>query len=744
MASESETWWTKHYTSHSIRDMQSLPIFNKFISMHFDYERTCDDRQESYTAGNTLDVFRWEQKDSNQGETFSHDRKTEVWFYERKFPGEEAHTVTRTWLSPDAEWGEIERTFLDFSIKESWKMKGSTRHYERCTLRSGEKRGLRTGCLPAQGGMEEWTETYWEKDGESEFERVWERPGASGGENKHNRGDYWWGEVWHRVGNHTEKKSWHTKGDKDWGHVHGEAPNKVWDEKWDISKTRRDEEKLTQDNGRCKGYRLCRKGPDFYKQEWDGLSLLNLSEGTDSLQTAKIRQELDEISGNSHDNLLKSEHTVELLLREAPEFKGESEELRKARVNVPKPNSQDVESLIAAVRAERELGDKLERLKQRMVDSIYADHGKFYELHNVLSVVLAESQTTLEKISEILKTDPEATKSASDWSKKSIEIPKIPHLSAFSRTALYSESLQSLEKAKIAFISKLQVSGDESLVGNLMGLLYQTMVKHSAVSDKVVELVGDEELKGKLAALQEQYEANYSKFQEKAEGKLLTDNLELLLAYQPIHLHLISRVKPSTDDQPPQKGARGKPRAATLPTHELDQCFSRVIPFIVKVNDVIRGKEDLGELLALDAQRVDDGAPVEVVGAKGELVSAAVDGIDPKLDSYHQAVKSIDQQLDSLLQSLLPTFKKDAKAACEALLGKHYETEDLTVLASKVGQLKSVERTIKDLKSENEELEMIIEQKSEEITSISTMMDEEKQKKQDLEDEVLELRKKQG
>ena len=52
---------------------------------------------------------------------------------------------------------------------------------------------------------------------------------------------------------------WHIQGEKDWGHTHGEACGKVWDEK-------RSEE-IIQDGDRKRGFRYVRQGKDWYKQE---------------------------------------------------------------------------------------------------------------------------------------------------------------------------------------------------------------------------------------------------------------------------------------------------------------------------------------------------------------------------------------------------------------------------------------------------------------------------------------------
>jgi hypothetical protein len=628
MASESESWWEQHYTSYSIRDLQLLPIFNRFTTMHFPFERSTDTRSETYKTDGSLDTFEWSDEVKNEGEKFSHDRSTDLWHYEHRFQEPEAHITTRAWLSPEAEWGEIEHKYFNYVLKEAWRLKGSTRKYEKTSLQGGEKRGIRVCHLPAQGGMETWTETFWEKEGESEYEKVWERPGANGGETKHSRGDHWWGEVWHQSGQHTEKKSWHTRGDKDWGHVHGESPDKVWDEKWDISKEKRDEEKLTHDGDRIYGFRYLRNGADFYKQEWDGLAILGVDEGVERLKTAEVRQDLDEICSSGHDLVLKGEHSLELMLQDAPQFRAEIEELCRDRIAIPKPNSQDVDSLLTAIRAERELSGRQEMLKQRVLTETHIAHAKCAEIHSQLEQLLLASQQGLEKLSDTLQSDS-VRKDTEDWGKHLADLIKQRGLSTMARAKLYTETLKDLEKVKSAHL---------------------------------------DQVKGGLSA-----------------------------------------------DDAAKMGAS----------------LGQVVGFVQRVNALVRGQEDLKDLPTESS--------LETLILKTDRLSKAAIALEPLVSAHEAKVKELDAALDQAIKDSLPFLKETG--AAEALLERHYESEDVAVLGEKTAIPGGLAGTLQEMKENNEELELIIEQKSDEITAISTMMDEQKQQIRKLEDEVLELRK---
>ena len=339
MASESETWWSQHYTGYSIRDLQALPIFNKFIAMHYPFERASDERSESFASAGTIDTYEWSALDTKEGEKFTHDRSNDLWHYEHRYHDKDAHVTVRSWLSPEAEWGEVDQHFLDYVIKENWKLQGSVRHYERVTEQGGEKRGIKTGWLLRKRAWNTGLKLIGKRRAKASLRRSGSAPEPVEGKTSTTVETTGGEKFGTESGEHTEKKSWHTRGDKDWGNVHGEACGKIWDENWDISKAKRSEEKLTQDGDRRRGFRYLREGPDWYKQEWDGLAILGVQEGVEKLQEAGVRQVLDEVSSNSHDSVLKGEHTIEMLLREAPHFADEVEDLKKERIDIPKPDN---------------------------------------------------------------------------------------------------------------------------------------------------------------------------------------------------------------------------------------------------------------------------------------------------------------------------------------------------------------------------------------------------------------------
>ena len=198
---------------------------------------------------------------------------------------------------------------------------------------------------------------------------------------------------------------------------------------------------------------------------------------------------------------------------------------------------------MTAIRAEREHLDKQERLKQRMLDGIFADHAKYYELHILLERLFEKSTRSLDHVADVLKTDEQANQDAEYWKNQIPALRNPRNVGHYGKDLLYIQQLEELEKVKLANIEKLKGGIPKEEVADAMNLLYQIMVKHDAVSDKIVELVPDPELKAKLDGFEDQFEAIHKQYHDDADPKKLHENLNLLLHYQPIHLHLMGRLR---------------------------------------------------------------------------------------------------------------------------------------------------------------------------------------------------------
>lgn len=757
MASESQLWWSTQYTKHSIRDLQALPMFAKFNAQRFPYARDSGKGVETFTmeaAGATLE---WSHKTKAEGEKFSHERSSDTWFYEKRYEEGEVAVTRRTWLSPDTEWGTILHRYRDFEVHEEWRLKDTDRHYERYTLEEGAKRGLRTGSTPVVEGMENWVEAYWESGEEREFEKVWARPDASGGENKHQRGSYWWGEVWHKAGDSVEKKSWHTEGDHDWGHVVGEACAKSWHEKWDISKSKRSEERLIQEGDRHHGFRYLRDGADWYRQEWDGLAILGIDEGAELLKKLEFVQQLDEVYTNAMDTLLRGEHTLELLLREAQSFDGEFQSLQQLRLSLSKPDSNEPDALFASIRAARELADQQEQLKQRMIDSAYTEKGKYSQFPVLFDRLFKASQATYKTLAAALKKDKEIGEKVQQWNRTLEEQKKRRGLSNFDKDAMVYDDLLGMEREKNEYLASLVGGLSQADTKQAMEQLYNIMVKHDAVSDKIIDLVQDAELKETLDSFESKFEAINQEYRVKQDPEKLQEELGLLLEYQPIHLHLVGRlrgyekaevaselasIKGLVDEsrgtaslEKVRSKVRSGRSAKASPFQLVDRDLNRLIPFMLQLDKWLHAHLDATLLESLSnclKKNVDAGEPFEIIIEKASLLAEAAASLEQQANIADETLLQQDLKLDRMLENINKTLKEDDTelASSRELLAQHYSEQDIQVFASKLTLIDSAVSSLPELStllasqaSDLQDQEQIISMKGSEIAELTQRLE---------------------
>ena len=760
MASEAQLWWSTQYTKYSIRDLQALPIFAKFNAQRFPYARDSGQGRETFTTESAGATIEWSHHTKPEGEKFSHETSTDTWYYEKRYTEGEVNITRRTWFNPEAEWGTIQRNYRDFLVFEEWRLKDTDRRYERYTVEEGAKRGVRTGSTPVIDGMENWVEAYWESGEESEFEKVWTRPDASGGENKHKRGPYWWGEVWHQADDHVEKKSWHTQNDRDWGHIEGKACGKAWQEKWDINKTKRSEERLIQEGERHHGFRYQRDGADWYRQEWDGLSILGIDEGAEVLKKLDFVQDLDEVYTSALDTVLRSEHTLELLLRQAQSFDTEFESLKQLRLAISKPDSNDPSALFAAIKQVRALADQQEQLKQRMIDSMYVDQGKYAQFPVMFERLFKASLASYKTLATALKKESEVEQKTEEWVKTWEQQKKRRGLGNFDKDVMAYDNLLSMEREKNDCIGKFIGGMSYAQTKEAMDKLYNIMVKHDAVSDKIVELVHDPELKETLDGFEAKFEALNQEYRLKQDAERLQDVLGLLLEYQPIHLHLVGRlrgyektevaselasIKGLVDEsrgtaslEKVRSKVRSGRSAKATPFQLVDRDLNRLIPFMLQLNTWLHAHLHLTQTSLIEGlsnclqKNVDAGEPFEIIIEKASLLAEIAASLEQTASQVDETLQQHDQVLDQVLENVNKTLKEDDPdlGKNKALLGEHYAEKDLQVVSSKLAVAHSVSATLPTLTSqlasqasELQDQEKIISMKGSEIAELTQRLE---------------------
>lgn len=85
MAFQVEAWWAANYNKYSIRDMQRLPVFHRFVQLHYPFERSDEDSHERFWTEDAVDKYEWTQKSKGRIEKFYHNRELKQFYYEVRY-----------------------------------------------------------------------------------------------------------------------------------------------------------------------------------------------------------------------------------------------------------------------------------------------------------------------------------------------------------------------------------------------------------------------------------------------------------------------------------------------------------------------------------------------------------------------------------------------------------------------------------------------------------------------------------
>ena len=698
MAFQVEAWWAANYNKYSIRDMQRLPVFHRFVQLHYPFERSDEDSTERFwTVDSEVDIYEWTQKAKGRVERFAHNRKLKEFHYEVKYEDEESPVVISSWFQQEVEWGTIVRDYGDYQVQEGWRLEPPNRTYERFTFERGVKRGFRAGIFPYKGEYERWIEEIWEMEDEHVLSKQWHRQGESGGETTNTKGEYTWGESWFSNTKKEEQKCWHKDGVHEWGHDQGKEGPKRWDHSWDFTPEDKYEEKVSVTNGRDTGYRYWGKGADWYKQEWEGLHLLEREDRSDELVSAKFRSRLDSLYAKEYDSTLKSQHLIDSLLPYLPEFEDRAKDLDTRRADIHVKDRENTDQLMDNIEALKDVQDDQDKLIADMFsgarDELKDRQAKKFNF----SLALDNSMLTLKFIGEILQ-DPSAHEAyvpkVDSWK----EVPRKDPTKLDSAKDLLDE----LENVKREELAKFKGGIPKEELVHAMETLYQIMIKHDAVSDKIVDLTMADDYKKQLDGMEDTFENIYKTFVDEGDPNKLHQMLNLLLEYQPIHLHLVSRIrgfnKGETEDElgridtavsetkkaPSMKNTRvkvrsGKPSRDT-PFQVMDKNLNWFVPMFQRLLKTVDApKEDIALLDTLKDKSVNTSEPVEVLVEKTRLLNEIIGRADPSIDAHDETLKATDDNLNAFLTSVMPKLKKLPEAETlvpprEALIEKSKDT----------------------------------------------------------------------
>ena len=275
------------------------------------------------------------------------------------------------------------------------------------------------------------------------------------------------------------------------------------------------------------------------------------------------------------------------------------------------------------------------------------------------------------------------------------------------------DDLLGMEREKNDYLAKFVGGLSQADTKQAMEQLYNIMVKHDAVSDKIIDLVQDAELKETLDGFEAKFEAINQEYRVKQDPEKLQEVLGLLLDYQPIHLHLVGRLRgyekaEMTSELASLKGlvdeSRGTASLENLrskvrsgrstkasPFQLVDRDLNRLLPFMLQLDKWLHAHLDTTQTALMDSlsaclkKNVDGGEPFEIIIEKAALLAEVAAALEQQASGAEETLMLQDVKLDRMLGNISQTLKEDTDlATSKDLLSQHYAEQDIQLLASKL------------------------------------------------------------
>lgn len=366
-----EAWWSRNYHRYSLRTMQSLPIFHRFMQAVYPYTRALGAVSESYASEGHADVYQWQDSHTGRMERFKHNRETDQYTYEVSYREAKKEVKVETNRQEEHEWGVIRKLFESWELREEWRFDPPDRSYARYTIEDGVQRGMRCGV---KGDGERWVEDIWTQAGESTLRKAYERPGYSGGESLATQKDHSWGSLWWSSPDGFEEKQWEEVPNRKWGHAAGHCgPEKKWEHDYDFSEQGKWEVRLSTKFGLVTGYRYRQNGISWHKDEWEGTEVFEQGANDAELLTAQTHIKLTSLCAKLRLELRENALVLEGLRGGDKEIEDLSRAVRAKTEKLPDTDKWSNEEVFAEIdqiadltcrtntHLKRNLGEKSER-----------------------------------------------------------------------------------------------------------------------------------------------------------------------------------------------------------------------------------------------------------------------------------------------------------------------------------------------------------------------------------------------
>lgn len=744
---EAESWWLSEYPRFSLAKLSDLPAYQRLRQLEAPFAHSTDTLTESYTQDSQVENYFTTDSSAHTSLHLVHVLGTENWTFERSYREEgcEAKAVSR--IGKEGESGEVEKRYFDHKTVETWE-KGETIKYQK-RVEMGETVLMVNTGKEREGEQYGWTEVSFTSPTMHESERIHTTPTFQSGEITHIHEPYSWGSSWRKSPFFEEAKSWRKAGPKTWSQTQGTACEKAWNDRLELGPDLRREDRLLQDGPRYRGFMLHRAGEDYIKLQWEGdkpdTPYRGIGPGVET--SPDLRKAID----REKENVLLSLSTLKLMRstdpeEDFPELKPLEETIRSE----VEGEEQTVEKLLRL----QDLITQLERQKRRIEENRKVTVGKYEAVERPLRELAEGAIVTLAKAP--YANDPEYEKTVTDFDTEAKNIRENPSIPLI-RIKAWVELLQRICKFSHSRASAMPTKELNE------GVLEEIWATETAA---VETMLAKEPETGEFE-------------QQDTDGKL-----GMILEKEHLLLRLLQRLQPHEKASNPfqiREFPPGSEHTSLSPVHQADSTPEQIAD--LELNPVLssllmrlngRLKDIALRLLqVVSISHPGNLEPIEQLEAtlkQSESQSLlqslwnraiSVDEVSDILGRHWDAIYRVFLLLDKLLSKTLRETKvvlgelnlpEEIRVETGILADKTARKDGEEVLVLKAKQLhknvlgiKAGERGLADVVEEltlnNDELDQLLRQKSEEIVFLAKEMDKKDRRLRERQDELLTLRK---
>lgn len=270
MGSKTEDWWVHNYPKYSLKDFESMSVYQKFKTCSDFYSKGDHNFREAYWKDENCYILEWYDRRYQTGEKFGIDHNSYTYFFEHWYIDEDAHVIEKSWLQNQNEWGVIIHFYPDCEKTVTWSTDPQGKVLEMKTKKSDQVESEKIGKKYTHEGIEDFTEKFWETASEKRLEKNWKKGTAEGEEKKFEKGEEHWGESWVQDKEYFKKDEWHEDGKKKWGMAEGQNGSEFWQADWEKDSDNSFEERKYRNSEKEWGTMRSKSTGAAFTLDWEG------------------------------------------------------------------------------------------------------------------------------------------------------------------------------------------------------------------------------------------------------------------------------------------------------------------------------------------------------------------------------------------------------------------------------------------------------------------------------------------